>query len=208
MGDVLEPVELIGYLASIFVVVGLSMASIVRLRMFSLAGSVTFLVYGALIGSVPLILTNLCIAVLNIWFLVKELGGRRDLGAVIVPPNSPFLLDFLGHHHDEICRFQPDYDDSIEPSFALVLTRDGLPAGVLLGQQIGSRLHVELDFVLRAYRDSSIGRWLYGPGATVFRSAGIDHITATALSDPHRSYLDRVGFVDDPASPNRLVHPL
>ncbi len=61
--------ELIGYAASALVVTSLAMASVVRLRMFSLAGSLTFTAYGFLIGSVPIIITNATIACLNLWFL-------------------------------------------------------------------------------------------------------------------------------------------
>ena len=189
--------ELVGYGASILVVISLSMTSVVRLRMISLAGSAAFVVYGALIESVPILATNAAIACLNIWFLWRELRGGRDLGAIIVPTDSPFLLDFLHHHADEIEGFQPDSDPSELAGFAMVLTRDGLPAGVVLGDQAGTTLDITIDFVLRAYRDSRLGRWLYGPGARVFKPAGIELITTTASSDAHRSYLDRVGFTYD-----------
>jgi len=186
--------ELVGYLASLLVVVSLSMTSVVRLRMISLAGSAAFVVYASLIGSVPIVVTNIAIACLNIWFLWRELRGGRDLGAIIVPTDSPFLLDFLHHHAHEIGGFQPDSDPSELAEFAMVLTRDGLPAGVVLGHRDSSTLDITIDFVLRAYRDSRLGSWLYGPGARVFKPAGIELITTTASSDAHRSYLDRVGF--------------
>ncbi len=189
--------ELVGYLASVLIVISLAMTSVVRLRVISLAGSVTFLVYGVLIGSVPIVGTNLAIACLNIWFLWRELGGKRDLGAIIVPVDSPFLLDFLHHHESDIRSFQPEYDPSTSPGFALVLTRDGLPAGVILGERDGTTLDVTLDYVLRAYRDSRLGRWVYGPGARVFRSAGIAQLTAAAALESHSSYLLRVGFARD-----------
>ena len=199
--------ELIGYLASALVVASLAMTSVVRLRILSLAGSVAFIVYGTLIGSIPIIVTNASIAALNVWFLSKELGGRRDLGAVVVPPDSPFLLDFLRHHADDIAGFQPDYDPGAAHTFAMVLTRDGLPAGVVLGDRVGDRLDIRLDYVLPAFRDSSLGRWLYGGGSAVFRSADIDRLTATAPSEAHRGYLRRVGFteVDDQGTFGRPV---
>ena len=189
--------ELIGYLASALVVISLAMTSVVRLRIISLAGSAVFLVYAVLIGSVPIVLTNAAIACLNIWFLWRELGGGRDLGAVVVPTDSPFLLDFLDHHSHEIQSFQPEYDPARGPGFALVLTRDGLPAGAVLGERDGTMLDITVDFVLRAYRDSRLGRWVYGPGARVFRTAGINRLTASATLETHRSYLERVGFVRD-----------
>ena len=126
-----------------------------------------------------------------------ELRGYRDLGAVLVPPGSPFLLDFLRHHAHDIATFQPDYDAETAHSFALVLTRDGLPAGVLLGDRSGARLDIRLDYVLPAFRDSLLGRWLFGGGSGVFRTADIEELTATAASTTHRNYLTRVGFAED-----------
>jgi hypothetical protein len=186
--------ELVGYLASALVVASLAMTSVVRLRTISLAGSITFVVYGALIESIPIVATNASIAVLNVWFLSRELGGRRDLGAVVVPADSPFLLDFLHHHAADIANFQPDFDLADTFDFALVLTRDGLPAGVVLGTRDGDRLDIDLDYVLKAYRDSRLGAWLYGRGAGVFRSEGITTVTSAAGDGSHPGYLTRMGF--------------
>ena len=189
--------ELVGYVASALVVASLAMTSVVRLRAISLAGSLAFLAYGLLIGSIPIVATNVAIVCLNAWFLWRELGGGRDLGAIIVPPDSPFLLDFLHHHEEDIRNFQPEYDPAVQAGFAIVLTRDGLPAGVVLGERDGDVLDITLDYVLRAYRDSRLGRWLYGPGARVLRPAGITRLTAAAALESHSSYLVRVGFVRD-----------
>ncbi|NNE12446.1 MAG: hypothetical protein HKN41_09410 [Ilumatobacter sp.] len=189
--------ELVGYVASALVVTSLAMTSVVRLRVISLAGSVTFVAYGLLIDSIPIVITNASIACINVWFLSRELGGRRDLGAVVVPGDSPFLVDFLAKHADEIATFQPEHDPSHPIDFALVLTRDGLPAGVLLGRRDASTLHVTLDYVLRAYRDSRVGRWLYGVGSDVFTDAGFERICTAGGNPQHRSYLEQVGFHQD-----------
>lgn len=192
--------ELVGYVASALVVASLAMTSVVRLRTISLAGSITFVVYGVLIESVPIIITNAAIALLNTWFLSRELGGRRDLGAVVVPIDSPFLLDFLTHHAGDITHFQPEFDLASTHDFALVLTRDGLPAGVVLGDRDGERLDIALDYVIKPYRDSRIGSWLYGRGSAVFRSAGIAELTSAAGRSTHPGYLTRVGFRYDPVA--------
>lgn len=199
--------ELIGYLASALVVTSLSMASVVRLRIFSLAGSFTFMAYGVLIGAVPIIITNVAIAALNLWFLSRELGGRRGLGAVVVPGDSPFLADFLANHAGDIAHFQPEHDAERATDFALVLTRDGMPAGVVLGDREGDRLDITLDYVMRAYRDSRLGNWLYGDGARVFRSSGISTITTAGGNETHRGYLARVGFEYDNLT-TRWTHTL
>lgn len=191
--------ELIGYTASALVVLSLSMRSILRLRIISLCGSVTFLTYGTLIGSVPIAITNVCIASINVWFLRREFAIRRsghgDLGASRIRSDSPFLQDFVEYHHHDIVDFQPEFhmpagDDVV----ALMLTREGVPAGLVIGHRHGDTLHIDLDYVLREHRDSRLGAWLYGSGRHVFRDAGIDEIHALAVTDAHDKYLRRIGF--------------
>ncbi|MCU0260648.1 MAG: hypothetical protein MUE78_06480 [Ilumatobacteraceae bacterium] len=186
--------EVVGYVASALVVLSLTMTSVVRLRTISLVGSVTFVVYGALIGSMPIVITNAAIAVINVWFLRTELGMRRDLGASPIPADAPFLVDFVEFHRGEITQFQPDFRMPVRDPFALLLTRDGLPAGAVLGERRGDELHIVLDHVLRPYRDSRLGAWLYGPGVAVFRSSGFRRLVTEPGDATHRAYLERVGF--------------
>ena len=91
----LNGTEFVGYLASALVVLSLTMASVVRLRIISLCGSIAFLVYGLLIESVPIVITNVSIAAINIWFLRREFASGaphgRDLGVSHIRPDSPFL---------------------------------------------------------------------------------------------------------------------
>jgi hypothetical protein len=186
--------EVIGYAASALVVLSLTMTSVVRLRTISLVGSLTFVVYGVLIESIPIVITNAAIAVINVWFLRNELGLRRDLGASPIPADAPFLLDFVEFHRADITRFQPDFRMPARDPFALLLTRDGLPAGAVLGERRGDELHIVLDHVLAPYRDSRLGEWLYGAGVGVFRAAGFERLVSEPGDETHRGYLERVGF--------------
>ncbi|MEM9748887.1 MAG: hypothetical protein AAF945_19505 [Actinomycetota bacterium] len=199
--------ELLGYLGSALVVVSLTMRSLLRLRIISLAGSATFLVYGLLIESWPIVITNAAIAVINLWYLRIEYlvrrSGHGDLGVSRIRVDSPFLVDFVRYHLDDIRRFQPDFDrlpatNEDDRHVALLLTRDGLPAGLVLGRRDGDALWIELDYVLREHRDSRLGSWLYGTGAQVFRDLGASVLKAEALTVTHDRYLTRMGFADDP----------
>ena len=57
---------LIGYLGSAFVVASLAMRSILKLRLIGLAGAVTFVVYGYLIGAWPIVWTNVVIVLIHL----------------------------------------------------------------------------------------------------------------------------------------------
>lgn len=192
-------VDVLGYVASALVIVSLTMRSVVRLRSISLVGSITFFTYGFMIESPPIMITNICIAGINLWFLRKEFlvkpSDRHDLGVSRIRSDSPFLLDFVEYHHSDITNFQPEFqmptgDDVI----ALMLTREALPAGLVMGHLHANTLHIDLDYVLREHRDSRLGSWLYGPGRAVFRKAGITELRALAVTDAHDKYLRRVGF--------------
>lgn len=200
-------VELVGYLASALVVASLAMTSVVRLRTVSLVGSLVFVAYGALLPSVPIIITNAAVAALNVWFLRKEFGPHRDLGAVPIEPQSPFLLDFLSSHAADIATFHPAFQAPDADDFALVLTRDGLPAGALVGRPDGDVLHLRLDYVMSAYRDSRIGEWLYGKGAKALTEAGFSQVVAETETAALRAYLLRVGFEETGAGLVRKLRP-
>ncbi|MCY7299887.1 MAG: hypothetical protein LH616_11830 [Ilumatobacteraceae bacterium] len=197
----LSSTELVGYAASVLVVISLAMTSVVRLRAISLVGSLTFVVYGVLIGSVPIVGTNAAIAVLNVWFLRTELGGKRHLGATVVVADDPFLVDFLRYHLPDIHRFQPaferpeaDLPNAKPVMVALLLMRDGLPAGALIGTIDDGELHVRLDYVTKPYRDSLLSQWLYGRGSGVLRKLGVERVSSEPGTEPHSSYLARNGF--------------
>ena len=198
--------EALGYAASALVVLSLTMKSLLRLRVISLCGSLSFLVYGALIGSTPVMVTNVCIAAINVWFLSKEFSIRRshttDLGASQIRVDSPFLRDFVDYHLSDICRFQPDFEmptpagGDAEP-VAFVLTRDGLPAGLVIGRHRDHTLWIDLDYVLREHRDSRLGRWLYGADSTALAALDVTEVRADAATDVHARYLRSIGFAPD-----------
>ena len=187
-------VELVGYIASALVVASLAMTSVVRLRVVSLVGSLVFVTYGVLLPSMPIILTNAAVTLLNIWFLRKEFSPTRDLGAVPIASDAPFLLDFLRSHDADIRSFQPGFQPPDAGDFTLLLTRDGLPAGALIGTPEGDVLRLKLDYVMHAYRDSRIGTWLYRSGTKVFTDAGFTTLTTVPAAEAQRHYLLGVGF--------------
>lgn len=185
-------VELIGYIASALIVLSLAMTSVVRLRIISLLGSITFSVYGFLISSPPVIITNMSIAILNIYFLFKEFT-KKNLAMVPIEAKAPFLTDFLAAHKNEIEKLQPGFklrDDSL----AWLLDRDALPAGVLIGHRIEDRLYIDLDFVTAAYRDSRIGTFIYGDGSKTFKDLGVRQLVATPGSTEVQRYLEAMKF--------------
>ncbi len=188
--------ELIGYVASALVVVSLTMSSVLRLRIVNLVGAVVFLIYGFLIDAPPIILTNLVIIGINVWFLAKAFTDRDYFTVLEVRPDSYYLSEFLRFHADDIRRFQPSFR-AVPPQdcVSVFVLRNAVPAGVFIGVPAGDgSLHVLLDYVVPQYRDFKLGKWLYGPGSSFFTDRGIRRLVAEPGNRAHERYLRRMGY--------------
>lgn len=187
-------VEVIGYIAAVFTVAALALTSVVKHRSIALAGALLFVAYGVLIGSWPLALASTVVAVFNLAHLRRELSRSSSVTAIEIDTQAPFLVDFLAAHAVDITHSQPDYHPSPHDTFVRLLNRDGLPAGVLIGEPAGKELLVKLDYVTPAFRDSMGARWLFGPGRTTFTDAGFTRLVTQAHTSVHRNYLEMMGF--------------
>jgi len=65
-------IEWIGYVASFFVAFSFTFKNIKQLRVVNIIGCTFFIVYGFYIDSIPVIITNLFIMVMNIYYLLKK----------------------------------------------------------------------------------------------------------------------------------------
>ena len=64
--------EYIGYLASLLVLVSFLMKNMTYLRLVNTLGCLVFIAYGALLPSIPIIITNAAIVLINSYYLLKS----------------------------------------------------------------------------------------------------------------------------------------
>ena len=64
-------VEMLGYLAMVAVGVSIAMKKTYYLRIWNLTGAVLFTIYGYLIESNPVMILNIILTLLNIYYLVQ-----------------------------------------------------------------------------------------------------------------------------------------
>jgi hypothetical protein len=187
--------ELIGYSASALVVISLAMSSLIRLRIVNLVGALVFSLYGVLIGSLPVLVTNLAIAGIDVWYLQRDLSTRDELTVVPVGENDPFLGEFVSVHRRDIDGFihGPGIDAGTDVRF--VMLRNAVPAGVFMGRSIDdAALSVVVDYVAPPYRDLRHGTLLYGHDAARFAELGYRHIVVEQVDRRQHDYFMRMGF--------------
>ncbi len=189
-------IEILGYTGSFFVVLSLSMSSVIRLRWLSLVGSSSFTVYGLLVGAYPVAVTNGCIVLLNLWHL-SRLRKREEVFSLldIRRVDNAFVQRFLSFHHADIDRFFPDFDLAAIPGarIALVL-RDVNPAGLVVWTEEDDTVRIHLDYVVARYRDMRCARFFLECHEETWFARGRRRLLSPAAGQVHRDYLRRMGY--------------
>jgi hypothetical protein len=188
--------DIIGYVASVFVAASLMMKNIARLRILSLTGGATFLLYGILINSMPVALMNAFIVGINLYHLYLIYSSKASFDVLKVEPSDTYLMHFLNILHDDIQRYQPDFAGIPENNpICIFVISDTLPAGLIIGSKSSDgTLTVHLDYVMWRFRDYKMGAHVYKHQKSFFYKLGIQRFSVFAENPTHISYLKKMGF--------------
>ncbi len=190
-------IEAVGYLGSALVVTSLLMTRILRLRVIGLMGATTFLIYGLLIDSVPIIITNIVIMIINVTFLWRATQVTEWFYLLEVRPESRYLEEFLRFHQEDILVYQPDWNGEVADSDLTVLVlRDMQPAMAIVGTVGKGAMELRLDYAIPRFRDYRMGRFLYDSNAKFFVDKKITTIAASARTKHYVRYLEKMGFAE------------
>lgn len=191
MGGI-NAVELIGYLGSALVLVSMLMTSVIRLRVINLTGSVIFAVYALMIRSYPTAVMNICLAGVNIYHLVRLLKEQKHYDLIKTDLKDGYVSYLLAHYAEDIRDYFPEFSlQGIEPDLVLLVCCDSNPAGVFLGSTgVKGAVDVLLDYATPVYRDTSVGRYLYGQLAR----QGCETLTFRGRAPWHTAYMAKVGY--------------
>ncbi len=190
-------IEAVGYLGSALIVLSLLMTRILRLRVIGLMGSTTFLVYGLLIGAVPIVITNLVIMIINVTFLWRATQVKEWFYLLEVHPESLYLDEFLRFFGDDILAYQPDWSGEVaDTDLILLVLRDMQPAMAIVGTVEDGVMDLRLDYAIPRFRDYRMGRFLYDSNAEFFVDRNVTMISASAHTKHYVGYLKKMGFTE------------
>lgn len=184
--------ELVGYLASLLVLVSLLMSSVVKLRVINSIGAAIFTVYAVLIKSYPTAVMNFALIIINVYFLVRVMRTQKLLSLVELRPEDGAVQHFITFYREDISRIFPNYDFVVDSDAQCWLVyADANPVGLLVGSiSAPDTLAVSLDYACPSHRDCSVGTYLYG----ALKEQGIRQMVASSSVEQHTRYLQRMGF--------------
>lgn len=187
-------IEMVGYLGSMLVVVSMLMSSVIKLRVINTIGSGLFCAYALIIHSYPTALMNLFLVAINIYNLVKLNKKDQSYDLVDAKSDDGLLSYILDYYRLDIEKFFPGFSgENLEADRAYMVCCNGDPAGVMLAKEREKGvMDVTLDYSVPAYRDCSVGSYLYSK----LPAKGIHTLVySREESKAHTAYLEKMGFV-------------
>jgi len=190
--------EYIGYIASFLVLISLLMSSVKKLRWINLVGSITFAVYGFLIGSIPVAILNIGTVTVNIYYLSKMYGFKEYFKILPIDRDTRYLRYFLDYHKNDIMNYasNPDFDVN-QSDVSFYILRNVMPAGLFVGKKYTENtLEIELDYVVPSYRDFKMGKYIFDYKKHVFLDKGYRQLITYTDNPSHKRYLRKMGFIE------------
>ncbi len=185
--------EWIGYAASVFVLVSLTMTSIVKLRWYNMVGGALFSTYGFLIGSYPVAIMNFLLVCANIYNLMKIYQRKEDFQLFQIKDNRELLNHFLDFYAKDIAVYYPNFKIK-ENQIAMFVLRDMAIAGIFIGTVEENNLYIDLDYALPQYRDNKLGIYLYQKLYIALKDKQINTVYCSTDNDINNKYLLKMGF--------------
>ena len=185
--------ELFGYLGTALVLISMMMTSVVKLRIFNLAGSVISMIYALCTGTWPVVLLNFGLAGIQVGQLLRLRRTKVPFTQVEAGTEDKLLLHFLESCRKDIDAYFPGYQYVPGEEKQVHMVYDGMEAvGVLVGTAKGKTFRAELDYVTPKYRDCSIAAFLLD----CLKKAGYEMVEEPKVSQAHDQYLNKMGFAE------------
>ncbi|RYY39258.1 MAG: hypothetical protein EOO08_11175 [Chitinophagaceae bacterium] len=196
-------VALVGYLATLFLALSLLVSNDLQFRWFNTLGCLCFIVYGALFGAFPVILTNSILLVINAYHLVKVYRYRAEEDFDLVPfsVGDPLVEKFLRFYSKDLADYFPNYRVSADENLRFFVLRDMAIANVFAASVADDgTLTVRLNYTVPRYRDYKVGPFLFDKGRNFLQRQHVRRIVYNEVAHPgHAQFLKKLGFQQEGA---------
>lgn len=188
-------VEAVGYIGSILVVISVLMTSLVKLRVVNSIGAFIFCVYALIIKSYPTALMNFSLVVINGYYLLCLSRKDKNYDFQEGTSEDTVLAYMLHYYREDIRQYFSGWKENMKEINAVYLVcSGGAPVGILLGKRkTAGILEIVLEYSTPAYRDCSVGKYLYEKLA----GKGIHTLQFPGNPGKHEDYLQKMGYVQE-----------
>jgi hypothetical protein len=189
--------QILGYFATLLLAVSLMVNNELRFRWLNTLGCVCFIIYGAVIGALPVMLTNMLLLLINVWYLVKIYRTNEQFEIITFLPGEKIAERFLDFYEKDIHRYFPNYRSSLqENDIRMLVLRDMVITNVFIcSLQADGTAYVKINYTIAKYRDYKVGKYLFIKENSMLREKGVKQVCYEKVSNPsHAKFLIRMGF--------------
>ncbi|MDC7224290.1 MAG: YgjV family protein [Spirochaetales bacterium] len=202
----MDIMEIFGLAASVIVAIALTQKSVLRLRIINLVGSICFVIYGASIGSIPVVALNSFTCLTNLFYL-RRMMHPLDRLDILTPEKGEltFITHFINFHREDILHFNPQLNTEEllkdKDCHFFPILRNGQPVSLVICRQTDeTNWQVLLDYATPDFRDLKCGRYFYASLKEILTNFGEDSVqsvSAETANQTHVKYLKKIGFSEE-----------
>lgn len=189
-----------GYLASIFLVIALLVTTDARFRLFSILGNIAFIIYGLVFKGWPVLITNVILLSINIYYLYKLYTHKEDFVLLEFRGEEKLANKFLEFYAADIALYFPSFHSSqLKGNLNFVVLRDLVIANLFSASisQNGDA-SVLINYTVPKYRDFKIGKFIFEKEKIFLLSKGVKRIAYDKVYNKnHSKFLLVNGFVKE-----------
>ena len=177
--------DVLGWAGSALLIYSLMQARVLRFRLLNLVACIVLVIFNGLLGIWPMVVMNIVLSGVNLWFIRKLTSQRHSdiaFDVLEVGPLDEYLRHTLRVHAEDIQKFQPGFvwDGAAPGHTAYLVERGAETVGVVLVRDAGDGVaQVELDYVTPRFRDFSPGEFVYRRSG-LFRDRGFRTVVTPA----------------------------
>jgi hypothetical protein len=186
-----------GYLASVLLAIGLLVNNDLKFRWLNTGGNIAFIIYGVVLGAVPIILTNCILLAINLFYLYK-IYNRKEHFEILEFSNGGIMIDkFLSFYQTDITVYFPDFKrEHLEGNLNFVVLRDLVIANIFSAKPANDgTAEVIINYTVTKYRDYKVGRFIFDKENQYLISKNVNKIYYTTVANKrHEKFLSVMGF--------------
>ncbi len=189
-----------GYLASLLLVIALLVNHDLKFRWFNTLGNVVFIIYAIVIGAFPVLLTNIILLAINLYYLIKVYTKNERFDLIEFNGDEKLILKFLAFYKKDIEAYFPGVNQlQLKDKLNFVVIRDLVIANIF-----SATLHdngdaeVIINYTVLKYRDYKVGRFIFEKGKPFLIGKGVKRIVYTNVHNKkHLQFITVMGFTKE-----------
>ncbi len=186
-----------GYIASLFLALGLIVNNDLKFRWLNTCGNIAFIVYGAVLGAIPVVLTNTILLCINLFYLYR-IYNRKEHFELLEFSTGGILIDrFLSFYSKDIRHYFPDFNrEQLDGSLNFVVLRDLVVANIFSAScDAEGNAKVILNYTVPKYRDFKVGTYIFDTEKSFLTSRSIKRVYYEKVTNRnHLKFLSISGF--------------